>query len=43
MLTPRTHSMRFASLKPFGDPYAANNWAVYQTPQIEVKGKYETL
>ncbi|KAG9251869.1 subtilase [Emericellopsis atlantica] len=40
-IEPGKYTMRFATLKPFGDPYAANNWAVYQTPQIEVTGKYK--
>ncbi|KAL2210880.1 subtilase [Sarocladium strictum] len=30
------YEMRFAVLKPFGRPEAADNWEVYRTPQIEV-------
>ncbi|KXH33040.1 serin endopeptidase, partial [Colletotrichum simmondsii] len=35
------YTMRFATLKPFGNPAAADNWDVFQTPQIQVTGKYE--
>ncbi|OBR12831.1 Serin endopeptidase [Colletotrichum higginsianum IMI 349063] len=35
------YTMRFATLKPFGNPKAADNWDVFQTPQIQVTGKYE--
>lgn len=31
---------RFALLKPFGRPEAADNWEVYRTPGIEVTGQY---
>lgn len=30
------YEMRFAVLKPFGRPEAADNWEVYRTPQITV-------
>lgn len=30
------YEMRFAALKPFGRPEAADNWEVYRTPQIQV-------
>lgn len=33
--------MRFAALKPFGNPYAADNWEVYRTPTFEVTGQPE--
>lgn len=33
--------MRFATLKPFGNPQASDNWDIFQTPQIQVTGKYE--
>ncbi|KZL83276.1 serin endopeptidase [Colletotrichum incanum] len=35
------YTMRFATLKPFGNPKSADNWDVFQTPQIQVTGKYE--
>ena len=31
---------RFATLKPFGDPTVSGDWEIYDTPQIEVLGKY---
>lgn len=31
---------RFAVLKPFGRPEAADNWQVYRTPEITVTGQY---
>ncbi|KAG4433242.1 hypothetical protein IFR05_011265 [Cadophora sp. M221] len=34
------YTMRFATLKSFGDPKAADNWGVFTTPKIEVLGKY---
>ena len=34
------YAMRFAVLKPFGRPEAADNWEVYRTPEITVTGKY---
>ncbi|KAI8272535.1 hypothetical protein K4K60_012431 [Colletotrichum sp. SAR11_57] len=35
------YTMRFATLKPFGNPQASDNWDIFQTPQIQVTGKYE--
>ncbi|KAL0944808.1 serine endopeptidase [Colletotrichum truncatum] len=35
------YTMRFATLKPFGNPKASDNWEVFKTPQIQVTGKYE--
>ncbi|KZL77857.1 serin endopeptidase (subtilase) [Colletotrichum tofieldiae] len=35
------YTMRFATLKPFGNPKSADNWDVFRTPQIQVTGKYE--
>lgn len=32
--------MRFATLKPFGDRSHGDNWDVYKTPEIQVRGKY---
>lgn len=34
------YTIRFAVLKPFGDPSRSDNWDVYQPPQIQVLGKY---
>lgn len=34
------YTMRFATLNPFGDPASAGDWSVFQTPQIQVLGKY---
>ncbi|KAH7336342.1 subtilase [Rhexocercosporidium sp. MPI-PUGE-AT-0058] len=34
------YTMRFATLKPFGEPERADNWSVFKTPLIEVLGKY---
>ncbi|PVH88760.1 subtilase [Cadophora sp. DSE1049] len=34
------YTMRFATLKPFGDPERADNWSVFKTPEIAVLGKY---
>lgn len=34
------YHIRYASLKPFGRPEAADNWEVYRTPEIEVTGHY---
>lgn len=33
-------SIRFATLRPFGNPKSADNWDVFKTPQIKVLGKY---
>ncbi|KAJ0314315.1 hypothetical protein Brms1b_006981 [Colletotrichum noveboracense] len=35
------YTMRFATLKPFGNPQASDNWDIFQTPQIQVTGRYE--
>ncbi|KAI9164109.1 serine endopeptidase [Paramyrothecium foliicola] len=32
--------IRFAILKPFGQPEAADNWEVLKVPEIEVTGRY---
>ncbi|KAI0595755.1 subtilase [Biscogniauxia sp. FL1348] len=34
------YTMRFANLRPFGDPAKSQSWAVYDTPVIEVLGHY---
>ncbi|KAK0383973.1 hypothetical protein NLU13_8062 [Sarocladium strictum] len=34
------YQMRFAALRPFGDPKASDAWDVFKTPVIEVRGKY---
>lgn len=34
------YHIRFAALKPFGNPLASDNWEVYSTPEIEVTGQY---
>ncbi|ROT42545.1 serine endopeptidase [Sodiomyces alkalinus F11] len=34
------YKMRFATLKPFGNPHAADNWDVFHTPEIEVTGQH---
>ncbi|TDZ16764.1 Minor extracellular protease vpr [Colletotrichum orbiculare MAFF 240422] len=39
-IAPGRYEMRFAALRPFGDPTHADNWDVYKTPQIEVTGQY---
>jgi hypothetical protein len=43
-IEPGKYTIRFAVLKPFGNPYNADNWDVYRPdsglPQIEVTGKY---
>jgi hypothetical protein len=36
-------SMRFATLKPFGNPKAADNWDVYKTPDVTILGKYDQV
>jgi hypothetical protein len=33
-------SMRFAALKPFGNPEVSDQWDVFQIPNIEIRGKY---
>ena len=40
-ITNGKYQMRFAVLKPFGSPRAADNWEVLRTPQIDVTGQYE--
>ncbi|KAH7316466.1 peptidase S8/S53 domain-containing protein [Stachybotrys elegans] len=40
LIEPGTYTMRFATLKPFGNPKAADNWDVFKTPEIQVLGKY---
>ncbi|CAH0047793.1 unnamed protein product [Clonostachys solani] len=34
------YTMRFAALKPFGNPEVSDQWDVFQIPNIEVRGKY---
>ncbi|KAL5317596.1 hypothetical protein ACEPPN_014692 [Leptodophora sp. 'Broadleaf-Isolate-01'] len=34
------YTMRFATLKPFGEPERADNWSVFKTPVIEILGRY---
>ncbi|KAJ0108571.1 hypothetical protein J7T55_015005 [Diaporthe amygdali] len=34
------YTMRFATLRPFGDPSVSDGWNIFQTPQIQVTGKY---
>ncbi|KAM5354988.1 hypothetical protein ACJ41O_001634 [Fusarium nematophilum] len=34
------YTMRFAALKPFGDPQRSNDWDIFKTPEIAVLGKY---
>lgn len=34
------YHIRFAALKPFGNPQASDNWEIYRTPEIEVTGQY---
>ncbi|KAK7756768.1 hypothetical protein SLS62_001211 [Diatrype stigma] len=36
-----TYRWRFATLKPFGDPVVSEDWEIYDTPEIQVLGKYE--
>ncbi|KAH8885911.1 subtilase [Thozetella sp. PMI_491] len=35
-IAPGKYTMRIAALKPFGDPTHADNWDIWDTPQIEV-------
>ncbi|KAH7375188.1 serine endopeptidase [Plectosphaerella cucumerina] len=35
-IAPGRYHMRLAALKPFGNPKAADNWDVFETPEIEV-------
>ncbi|KAH7324203.1 putative minor extracellular protease vpr [Stachybotrys elegans] len=35
-IAPGKYQMRFAALRPFGDPKASNNWDVFDTPTVEV-------
>ncbi|KAF7557601.1 hypothetical protein G7Z17_g526 [Cylindrodendrum hubeiense] len=35
------YTMRFATLRPFGNPRLSKNWNIFKTPEIEVLGKYE--
>lgn len=35
-IAPGKYNMRFASLTPFGNPHASDNWFKYKTPQITV-------
>ncbi|KAK6587094.1 hypothetical protein PZA11_000384 [Diplocarpon coronariae] len=35
------YTMRFATLEPFGNPAVADDWSVFETPEISVLGKYE--
>ncbi|CAI6088118.1 unnamed protein product [Clonostachys chloroleuca] len=43
-IAPGNYTMRFAALKPFGNPFNADNWDVYRPtgglPKIEVTGQY---
>ncbi|KAL0933866.1 subtilase [Colletotrichum truncatum] len=39
-IAPGNYTIRFAALRPFGNPEHADNWDVYKTPQIQVLGKY---
>ncbi|KAK2022798.1 subtilase [Colletotrichum zoysiae] len=39
-IAPGEYQIRFASLRPFGDPTHADNWDVYKTPKITITGKY---
>ena len=32
--------MRFATLRPFGDPSVTEGWDIFATPEIQVTGKY---
>ncbi|EEY23108.1 serin endopeptidase [Verticillium alfalfae VaMs.102] len=34
------YHIRFATLKPFGNPEASDNWDVFQAPEITITGKY---
>lgn len=34
------YHIRFAALKPYGNPKASDNWEIYRTPEIEVTGQY---
>ncbi|KAF4468071.1 serine endopeptidase [Fusarium albosuccineum] len=34
------YTMRFASLKPFGNPQESDDWDIFKTPEIAVLGKY---
>ncbi|KAI1498894.1 subtilase [Biscogniauxia marginata] len=34
------YTMRFATLRPFGDPAASDSWAIFDTPTIQVLGHY---
>ncbi|EFX05069.1 subtilisin-like serine protease [Grosmannia clavigera kw1407] len=36
-ITPGTYKMRFAVLKPFGDPTHSDNWSIWKTPDITVE------
>ncbi|CAH0023652.1 unnamed protein product [Clonostachys rhizophaga] len=35
-IAPGKYKMRFAALVPFGNPFAADNWDVFDTPTFEV-------
>ncbi|KAG8165902.1 hypothetical protein KVR01_004454 [Diaporthe batatas] len=34
------YTMRFATLRPFGDPTVSDGWDIFKTPDIQVTGKY---
>ncbi|KAL3293576.1 subtilase [Colletotrichum asianum] len=39
-IAPGNYTIRFAALRPFGNPTHADNWDVFKTPQIQVLGQY---
>ncbi|EXF86199.1 subtilase [Colletotrichum fioriniae PJ7] len=39
-IAPGNYTLRFAALRPFGNPTHADNWDVYKTPQIQITGQY---
>lgn len=32
--------MRFAVLKPFGDPVKSEDWSIWKLPEISITGKF---
>ncbi|KAF6796384.1 subtilase [Colletotrichum sojae] len=39
-IEPGNYTMRFAVLKPFGDPLKSEDWSIWKLPEITITGKF---
>ncbi|KAJ0274775.1 hypothetical protein COL940_009172 [Colletotrichum noveboracense] len=39
-IEPGNYTMRFAALKPFGDPAKSEDWSIWKSPQVSILGKF---